>query len=41
MERTARELLPECRALDLNFRMLDRTVREQITTWNGGESELP
>jgi hypothetical protein len=40
MERTARELLPECRALDLNFRMLDRTVREQITTWNGGESEL-
>lgn len=40
MAATARELLSDFRALDQNFRMLDRSVREQIATWEGGKGEL-
>ena len=40
MAATARELLSDFRALDQNFRTLDRTVREQIATWDGGKGEL-
>lgn len=40
MASTARELLSDFRALDQNFRMLDRSVREQIATWEGGKGEL-
>lgn len=40
MASTARELLSDFRALDQNFRMLDRSVREQIATWDGGKGEL-
>lgn len=40
MATTARELLSDFRALDQNFRMLDRSVREQIATWEGGKGEL-
>jgi len=40
MASTARELLADFRALDQNFRSLDRGVREQIATWDGGKGEL-
>lgn len=40
MASTARELLADFRALDQNFRTLDRSVREQIATWDGGKGEL-
>lgn len=40
MAGTARELLSDFRALDQNFRRLDRSVREQIATWEGGKGEL-
>lgn len=40
MASTARELLSDFRALDENFRTLDRGVREQIATWEGGKGEL-
>lgn len=40
MASTARELLSDFRALDQNFRTLDRGVREQIATWDGGKGEL-
>ena len=40
MAGTARELLSDFRALDQNFRSLDRSVREQIATWEGGKGEL-
>lgn len=40
MATTARELLSDFRALDQNFRTLDRSVREQIATWDGGKGEL-
>ncbi|MDK6080494.1 DUF3375 domain-containing protein [Massilia varians] len=40
MADTARELLSDFRALDQNFRTLDRSVREQIATWAGGKGEL-
>ncbi|EKU83607.1 DUF3375 domain-containing protein [Massilia timonae] len=40
MAATARELLSDFRALDQNFRMLDRSVRERIATWDGGKGEL-
>jgi len=40
MAATARELLSDFRALDQNFRTLDRSVREQIATWDGGKGEL-
>ena len=40
MAGTARELLSDFRALDQNFRTLDRSVREQIATWEGGKGEL-
>lgn len=40
MASTARGLLADFRALDQNFRMLDRSVREQIATWAGGKGEL-
>jgi flagellar motility protein MotE (MotC chaperone) len=40
MATTARELLSDFRALDQNFRTLDRAVREQIATWDGGKGEL-
>jgi len=40
MASTARELLADFRALDQNFRTLDRGVREQIATWEGGKGEL-
>ena len=40
MASTARGLLADFRALDQNFRQLDRSVREQIATWSGGKGEL-
>lgn len=40
MASTARDLLSDFRALDQNFRTLDRGVREQIATWEGGKGEL-
>lgn len=40
MAATARELLSDFRALDQNFRTLDRGVRERIATWEGGKGEL-
>lgn len=40
MAATARELLSDFRALDQNFRTLDRSVRERIATWDGGKGEL-
>lgn len=40
MAATARELLSDFRALDQNFRTLDRSVREQIASWDGGKGEL-
>ncbi len=38
--RTARELLSDFRAVENNFRELDRSVREQIATWSGEKSEM-
>ncbi|MES3023349.1 MAG: DUF3375 domain-containing protein [Pseudomonadota bacterium] len=40
MASTARELLSDFRAVDHNFRMLDRGVREQIATWDGSKGAL-
>lgn len=40
MTATARELLADFRAVDNNFRALDRQVREQIATWDGSKGEL-
>lgn len=37
---TARELLGDFRAVEQNFRELDRQVREQIATWEGRKGEL-
>ena len=40
MSATARELLADFRAVDQNFRSLDRSVREQIATWDGSKGQL-
>lgn len=40
MASTARELLSDFRAVDHNFRHLDRSVRERIATWEGSKGEL-
>ncbi|RJG11158.1 DUF3375 domain-containing protein [Massilia cavernae] len=40
MSSTARELLSDFRAVDQNFRSLDRSVREQIATWDGSKGQL-
>jgi hypothetical protein len=40
MASTARELLSDFRAVDTNFRTLDRQVREHIATWDGSKGEL-
>ncbi len=40
MSATARELLSDFRAVDQNFRTLDRQVREQIATWDGSKGAL-
>ena len=40
MASTARELLSDFRAVDSNFRNLDRSVRERIATWDGSKGEL-
>ncbi len=40
MAATARELLSDFRAVDSNFRTLDRQVREHIATWDGSKGEL-
>lgn len=40
MVSTARELLSDFRAVDHNFRTLDRQVREHIATWDGSKGEL-
>ncbi|MES2152681.1 MAG: DUF3375 domain-containing protein [Pseudomonadota bacterium] len=40
MAATARELLSDFRAVDQNFRTLDRQVREQIATWDGSKGAL-
>ncbi|MFP5394193.1 MAG: DUF3375 domain-containing protein, partial [Gammaproteobacteria bacterium] len=40
MVATARELLSDFRAVDNNFRTLDRQVREHIATWDGSKGEL-
>ncbi|NRR34361.1 DUF3375 domain-containing protein [Oxalobacteraceae bacterium] len=40
MAGTARELLSDFRAVDQNFRVLDRSVRERIATWEGSKGEL-
>ena len=37
---TARELLGDFRAVEQNFRDLDRQVREKIATWEGRKGEL-
>ncbi len=37
---TARELLSDFRAVEQNFRQLDRRVREDIATWEGSKGEL-
>ena len=36
----ARELLSDFREVEYNFRRLDRSVREQIATWEGKKGEL-
>ncbi len=36
----ARELLSDFREVEHNFRQLDRSVREQIATWDGNKGEL-
>ncbi len=38
--RTARELLGDFRAVEHNFRELDRSVREQIAAWAGEKGEM-
>ncbi len=38
--RMARELLSDFRAVEHNFRELDRSVREQIASWSGEKSAL-
>ncbi len=40
MEQTARGLLADFRQVEQNFRLLDRAVRERITTWEGSKGEL-
>jgi len=40
VEQTAHDLLADFRQVEQNFRDLDRTVREQITLWEGGKGEL-
>ncbi|MGK5081596.1 DUF3375 domain-containing protein [Janthinobacterium sp. HLX7-2] len=40
MSSTARELLSDFRAVEHNFRSLDRSVRERIATWEGSKGEL-
>ncbi|MCE3604205.1 DUF3375 domain-containing protein, partial [Massilia sp. P8910] len=40
MAATARDLLSDFRAVDTNFRALDRQVREHIATWDGSKGEL-
>ncbi len=40
MQDTARRLLADFRAVEQNFRDLDRRVRERIATWEGGKGEL-
>jgi flagellar motility protein MotE (MotC chaperone) len=37
---TARELLSDFREVEENFRRLDRSAREKITSWEGGKGEL-
>lgn len=37
---TARALLADFRQVEQNFRDLDREVREQIATWDGGKGEI-
>ena len=39
MTSTARELLSDFRAVEHNFRSLDRSVRERIATWDGNKGE--
>ena len=36
----AKDLLADFRAVEQNFRRLDRQVREQIATWDGSQGEL-
>jgi hypothetical protein len=38
--RTSRELLADFREVEENFRRLDRSLREQITSWSGSKGEL-
>ena len=40
VEATARALLSDFRAVEQNFRHLDREVRERIATWERGKGEL-
>lgn len=37
---TARELLADFREVEVNFRELDRGLRERIASWNGAKGEL-
>jgi hypothetical protein len=40
VEQTARTILTDFRQVEQNFRDLDRTVREQITIWEGSKGDL-
>lgn len=40
VEATARGLLSDFRAVEQNFRQLDREVREKVATWEGSKGEL-
>lgn len=40
VEATARGLLSDFRAVEQNFRKLDREVREKVATWEGSKGEL-
>ena len=40
VEATARGLLSDFRAVEQNFRRLDREVREKVATWEGSKGEL-
>lgn len=40
VETTARGLLSDFRAVEQNFRHLDREVREKVATWEGSKGEL-
>ena len=40
VEATARGLLSDFRAVEQNFRHLDREVREKVATWEGSKGEL-